>query len=90
LSGADLARRATTQAKRFGVEILASEVLGVSAEDAYRYVRLNNGSELSCHALLISTGVSLRTLDIPGIERLAGAGCKIIKWPLRMPGRKIT
>jgi len=74
LSGADLARRATTQAKRFGVEILASEVLGVSAVDAYRYVRLNNDSELSCHALLISTGVSLRTLDIPGIERLAGAG----------------
>lgn len=90
LSGADLARRATTQAKRFGVEILASEVLGVSAVDAYRYVRLNNDSELSCHALLISTGVSLRTLDIPGIERLAGSGCKIIKWPLRMPGRKIT
>ena len=74
LSGADLARRATTQAKRFGVEILASEVLGVSAVDAYRNVRLNDGSELSCHALLISTGVSLRTLDIPGIERLAGAG----------------
>ena len=74
LSGADLARRATTQARRFGVEILTSEVVGVHAEDSYRYVRLNDGSELSCHALVISTGVSLRTLDIPGIERLAGAG----------------
>jgi thioredoxin reductase (NADPH) len=74
LSGADLARRATTQAKRFGVEIVASEVVGVSAEGTYRFVRLGNGSELSCHALVISTGVSLRTLDIPGIERLAGAG----------------
>jgi thioredoxin reductase (NADPH) len=74
LSGADLARRATTQAKRFGVEILASEVVSVKTEDAYRYVRLSNGSELSCHALVISTGVSLRTLDIPGVERLAGAG----------------
>jgi thioredoxin reductase (NADPH) len=74
LSGADLARRATTQARRFGVEILTSEVVSVHAEDTYRYVRLNNGSELSCHALVISTGVSLRTLDIPGIERLAGAG----------------
>ena len=74
LSGADLARRATTQARRFGVEILTSEVVGVHAEDTYRYVRLNDGSELSCHALVISTGVSLRTLDNPGIERLAGAG----------------
>jgi thioredoxin reductase (NADPH) len=74
LSGADLARRATTQARRFGVEILTSEVVGVHAEDSYRYVRLNDGSELSCHALVISTGVSLRTFDIPGIERLAGAG----------------
>jgi len=74
LSGADLARRATTQAKRFGVEILASEVVSIKTENAYRYVSLSNGSELSCHALVISTGVSLRTLDIPGIEPLAGAG----------------
>jgi thioredoxin reductase (NADPH) len=74
LSGADLARRATAQVKRFGVEILTSEAVGVHAEDSYRYVLLNDGSELSCHALMISTGVSLRTLDITGIERLAGAG----------------
>jgi thioredoxin reductase (NADPH) len=74
LSGADLARRATTQAKRFGVEILASEVVNIRTENAYHYVSLSDGSELSCHALVISTGVSLRTLDIPGIERLAGAG----------------
>jgi thioredoxin reductase (NADPH) len=74
LSGADLARRATIQAKRFGVEILASEVVSIKTEDTYRYVGLRNGAELSCYALVISTGVSLRTLDIPGIERLAGAG----------------
>jgi thioredoxin reductase (NADPH) len=74
LSGADLARRATAQAKRFGVEILSSEAVKVRAENAYRYVHLSNGSELSCHALVISTGLSLRTMDIPGIERLAGAG----------------
>ena len=74
LSGADLARRATIQAKRFGVEILSSEVVGVKAENAYRYVHLSDGSELSCHALVISTGLSLRTLSIPGVERLAGAG----------------
>jgi thioredoxin reductase (NADPH) len=74
LSGADLARRATVQAKRFGVEIVTGEVSGVRAEGPYRYVRLSDGSELSCHALLMATGVSVRTLDLPGVRKLAGAG----------------
>jgi thioredoxin reductase (NADPH) len=74
LSGADLARRATSQARRFGVEILSSEAAGVRREDPYRYLRLGDGTELSCHALLIATGVSTRRLEVPGEERLAGAG----------------
>src|SRR5690606_41592611 len=75
LSGADLARRATTQALRFGVEILTTqEVVSVRAEDTYRYVKLADGSELSCHALIIATGVTTRQLDIPGTEKLNGAG----------------
>ena len=75
LSGADLARRATAQASRFGAEILtAQEAVAVRVDDPYRYVTLNDGTELSCHALLISTGISVRRLDVPGIDRLAGAG----------------
>jgi thioredoxin reductase (NADPH) len=75
LSGADLARRAVAQASRFGVEILVpQEVTGIRVEDPYRYVTLSDGSELSCHALLIASGVSYRKLDVPGIERLTGAG----------------
>jgi len=74
ISGADLARRATTQAKRLGAEILtAQEVTGVRIEDPYRFVTLDDGSELSCHALLIATGVRIRELDVPGIEPLVGA-----------------
>jgi thioredoxin reductase (NADPH) len=74
ISGADLARRATTQAKRLGAEILtAQEVTGVRVEDPYRFVTLDDGSELSCHALLIATGVRIRELDVPGIEPLVGA-----------------
>ena len=73
ISGADLARRATTQAQRLGAEILtAREVTGLRVEDPYRYVTLNDGSELSCHALLISTGVKIRELDVPGIEPFIG------------------
>ncbi|MGD0725129.1 MAG: FAD-dependent oxidoreductase [Spirochaetia bacterium] len=74
LSGGDLARRATIQAKRFGVEIVSGEVVGVRVEDPYRYARLADGTEISCHALLIATGVSVRKLDLPGADRLTGAG----------------
>jgi thioredoxin reductase (NADPH) len=75
LSGADLARRATAQALRFGVEILTTqEVVCIKIEDPYRGVILKDGSELSCKALVIATGVSVRKLEVPGIEKLTGAG----------------
>lgn len=75
LSGADLAHRAVTQARRFGVEILApQQVEKTEVKDQYRIVKLADGKEISCHALLIATGVSYRKLDVPGIEPLTGAG----------------
>jgi thioredoxin reductase (NADPH) len=75
LSGNDLARRAVTQARRFGVEILSpQEVTGMRVEDPYRFITLSNGSEISCHALILALGVSWRRLDVPGLDRLTGAG----------------
>ncbi len=75
LSGADLARRAVTQARRFGVEILTpQEVKGIRVEDPYRFVQLADGSEISCHALILALGVSWKRLDVPGLEKLTGAG----------------
>jgi thioredoxin reductase (NADPH) len=75
LSGGDLARRAVTQARRFGVEIISpQDVVGLRVEDPYRSVLLGDGAELSGHALLIATGVQYRALDVPGVERLTGAG----------------
>lgn len=75
LSGDDLARRGVTQAKRFGVEILTpQEVVGVKLEDPYRIVKLADGSEINCHALLLSTGVYWRRLNLPNCDRLTGRG----------------
>jgi thioredoxin reductase (NADPH) len=75
LSGADLARRAVTQAQRFGAEILVPlEAARVTRKDPYRVISLSNGSEVSCHALVITTGVSYRKLSVPGVEELTGAG----------------
>jgi thioredoxin reductase (NADPH) len=75
LSGADLARRATAQASRFGVEILTTqEVAKVRVDGLYRIAVLGDGSELSCKAMVIASGVTTRTLDVPGVEKLTGAG----------------
>jgi thioredoxin reductase (NADPH) len=75
LSGAELATRATAQARRFGAEILTAREVGkVRVEDPYRYVILNDGSELGCKALVIATGVTVRRLDVPGCQGLEGAG----------------
>jgi thioredoxin reductase (NADPH) len=75
LSGSDLARRAVVQARRFGVEILApQEAVSVRTEGSYRIIKLVDGSEISCHALMIASGVQWRRLDAPGIDRLQGAG----------------
>jgi thioredoxin reductase (NADPH) len=75
LSGADLARRATDQAKRLGAEILtAVEADRVRVEGNYRHVQLKGGQELACRALLIATGVTLRQLEVPGVKELTGAG----------------
>lgn len=74
LTGADLARRAVVQARRFGVEIISAEATEVRIDGPYRLLKLANGEELSCHALLVATGVQWRKLDAPGVERLTGAG----------------
>jgi thioredoxin reductase (NADPH) len=75
LSGGDLARRGVTQALRFGVEILSpQEAVGVRTEGSYRIIKMADGHEISCHALMIATGVQWRRLEAPGIDRLQGAG----------------
>ncbi|GAB4455023.1 MAG: FAD-dependent oxidoreductase [Armatimonadaceae bacterium] len=75
LSGDALARRAVDQARRFGVEILAPQtVVGLRVDGQYRFIRLTDGTEISCHALLISTGVAWRRLSVPGLERFQDRG----------------
>lgn len=75
LSGADLARRATAQAKRFGVEVLTpQEAVGLRAEGPYRILTLADGSEIASHAVVLAVGLTYRKLDAPGVEKLTGAG----------------
>jgi thioredoxin reductase (NADPH) len=75
LSGGDLARRAVAQARRFGVEILAPQaVKGVRIVGPSRVLTLEDGSEIGCRALLIATGIAFRKLEVPGLDKLNGAG----------------
>lgn len=75
LSGDDLARRATSQARRFGVEILSPQsVLSLRVEGPYKHLGLADGSEIASHALMLSMGVDWRKLPAEGAERLAGRG----------------
>jgi len=69
LSGGDLARRAVVQAQRFGVEILSPlEAVDIRTEGSYRIIKLADGSEISCHALMIASGVQWRRLEAPGVD----------------------
>ncbi|MEM1054567.1 MAG: FAD-dependent oxidoreductase [Bacteroidota bacterium] len=74
LSGADLARRGVSQAKRFGVEILAPvEVQAVRVDGPYKILE-TAGGEIACHALMLSLGVDWRKLPSDGADRLEGKG----------------
>jgi thioredoxin reductase (NADPH) len=75
LSGADLTRRAVTQATRFGTEMLApQEVIDIKIKDKYKILTLGDGTEINTLSLVITTGVDYRRLETPGVEKFTGAG----------------
>jgi thioredoxin reductase (NADPH) len=75
ISGADLANRAVAQARRFGAEMLtAQEAVSIRREDPYRIVRLADDSEVTAYTVLLAMGMSVRRLEVPGLEPLIGAG----------------
>ena len=75
LSGAELSRRAMTQARRLGAEfLLTQEVVSIENHAGVIGVSLSDGAELRAHSVIISTGVSYRRLEVPGADQLTGRG----------------
>jgi thioredoxin reductase (NADPH) len=75
LSGSDLARRATDQARRLGAELVTvQEAVGLRAEGSGRMIDLTGGGALSANTVLVASGVSYRQLAAPGFAELTGAG----------------
>ncbi len=75
LSGSDLARRAITQATRFGVEFLSpQEVVSIETVDQYKKISLADGNCVNAKAVVITTGVNYRMLESKGLSDFTGAG----------------
>jgi len=75
VSGADLARRAIAQATRLGAELVtAAEVTGIETAGHIKKIKLSTGVELRSRAVIISSGMTVRRLQVPGYERFEGAG----------------
>lgn len=75
LSGAELASRAVTQAQKFGTEILLTKTATELRDDrGYRVIRLDDGTEIVSHTVLLSMGVAYRRFTAEGAERLTGSG----------------
>jgi thioredoxin reductase (NADPH) len=75
LSGAELSRRAITQASRFGVEFLSpTEVTNIELQDNYKILTLASGNKINAKSIVIATGVDYRKLDTKGVHDFTGAG----------------
>ncbi len=74
ITGEDLARRAATQATRFGTEFITQCAAGIATRDQYHHVALGDGREVNCRVVLVCIGVHWRRLQVPGAERLLNAG----------------
>lgn len=75
LSGADLARRAITQATRFGIEFLSPQsVTEIKTEGHYKHLRLADGGSITAKSVVLATGVDYRRLPAEGADRFSGAG----------------
>jgi thioredoxin reductase (NADPH) len=75
LSGNDLARRATDQARRLGAELLTiQDAARLRVEGTARIVELADGTALSANTVLVASGVSYRQIEAPGFPALTGAG----------------
>ncbi|KXK49633.1 MAG: NADPH-dependent thioredoxin reductase [Chlorobi bacterium OLB5] len=74
ISGMELAGRATAQVKRFGAEIMNEEIVSMRLEQPYKILKLCSGTEVSAYSVVFTSGVSVRMLETPGVEKFLGTG----------------
>jgi thioredoxin reductase (NADPH) len=73
VTGAELARRAVAQAKRFGAEVIAPvSAVGLRRAGRARIVSLSDGREISAGTVVLATGLAYQRLA--AAEKFEGAG----------------
>jgi thioredoxin reductase (NADPH) len=75
ISGSDLADRAMLQANKFGARLpVPTPVHGLSFENAYCVLHLEDDEKVLAKCLLIATGAEYRRLAVDDFERFEGRG----------------
>jgi thioredoxin reductase (NADPH) len=75
ISGAELAERATIQARKFGARIaVGSEAVALERRGDGHVVALEDGTTLETRTVVIATGARYRKLPVERLERFEGAG----------------
>ncbi len=75
LSGAELTRRAMTQAARLGTEFLSPQtVKAIQQKDGYKRIVMEDAEDIVTRSVIVTTGVDYRKLETPGMSEFTGAG----------------
>jgi thioredoxin reductase (NADPH) len=72
--GYDLAQKMESQAKKFGLEIIQTDVVTVSQKESGFLITCDSGEEYESKALILATGASPVKPGVPGEIELAGRG----------------
>ncbi|MGD9735108.1 MAG: FAD-dependent oxidoreductase [Solirubrobacterales bacterium] len=74
ISGAELAERATIQARKFGARIaVGAAAVGLERRDGTHAITLEDGTTLETRALLIASGARYRRLAVERLEQFEGS-----------------
>src|SRR4051794_18851121 len=70
IAGGELAERAVLQADRFGARrSVPAEAVALDRRDGNYVLRLAHGGEVTGRCVIVATGVRVRRLPVPGLER---------------------
>lgn len=74
IGGAELTQKFQHHAESYGMPILTKEVVAIEPGLDYHSVKLDDGSTLKSHAVILGTGGAPRKLEIPGEDTYYGKG----------------
>jgi thioredoxin reductase (NADPH) len=75
ISGAELAERASIQARKFGARLaVGAPAVGLESRDGGHAISLEDGTTFEARTLLIATGARYRRLPVDRLEQFEGAG----------------